>query len=159
MALAKAKAWIEEKRDMVGHKGPKCDSNKECLERQKVPCGFYSEDSESEIKDWIKKEFPKVLEHCGLSGVSEELNSCTICTDQVAHKSIGAFWVHVIHYHHKDVRAPLGDFQKNMTGRDVKESREVILAKFSEAQQKELCLPSESCPDKNNFKRKKCNYC
>ena len=105
-ALAKAKSFIEDKRVLVGHTGAKCDSNRECLQRKKVPCGFYSDHSESKIKNWIKKIFPKVLVDCWLSDVSGKFNKCTLCTNQVAPKSLGVFWVHVIHYHHDDVGAP-----------------------------------------------------
>ena len=82
-------------------RGSVCNPKKVCLEKQKIPCDYFTEGKLDSEKQEILKRYKKVLPKFGLK--SNKLGACQDCVKKPVHSSEGAFWVHLIRFHHKEV--------------------------------------------------------
>ena len=149
-SLFKSNKWLNELRKGVGRaweRGSVCNPQKACKEKEKYPCFYLKGEKGVVEKENILKEYEEFADECGLKS-----GFCGVCDKRAEVKTTGAFWIHLIRFHHRDVGVSCGrdDCDKDCGSRiraTVGYTKKDYLEMFPEGRRHLLNLPKEFCPD------------
>ena len=149
-SLVKSNKWLNELRKGIGRaweRGSVCNPQKACKEKEKYPCIYLKGEKGVVEKENILKGYEEFADACGL-----KTGFCGVCDKRAEVKTTGAFWIHLIRFHHRDVGVSCGrdDCDKDCGSRiraTVGYTKKDYLEMFPEGRRHLLNLPEEFCPD------------
>ena len=149
-SLFQSNKWLNKLREDVGRareRGSVCNPQKECREKEKYPCFYLKGEKGVVEKKTILKKYGEFAKACGL-----KTGFCGVCDKRAEVKTTGAFWIHLIRFHHRDVGVSCGrnDCDKDCGSRiraTVGYTKKDYLEMVPNVSRHLLNLPEKFCPD------------